>query len=89
MNPGGKQHIHSHKTEQCYYILEGAGLMTVGEERQKVGAGDCVFIPSNQPHGLNNDGETVLKYFTAAAPSFGKENLLKLWPLKSEDETKG
>ena len=62
--------------------------MTVGRETQRVAPGDCVFIPSNQPHGLNNDRETILKYFSAGSPSFGKENLLKLWPLKSEDETK-
>jgi quercetin dioxygenase-like cupin family protein len=86
MSPGGQQHIHSHQTEQCYYILEGEGLMTVGRETQRVAEGDCIFIPSNEPHGLNNDGKTILKYFSAGAPSFGKENLLKLWPLKSENE---
>jgi quercetin dioxygenase-like cupin family protein len=86
MSPGGRQHIHSHKTEQCYYVLEGEGLMTVGRETQRVAAGDCIFIPSNELHGLNNDGKTILKYFSAGSPSFDKENLLKLWPLKSEGE---
>jgi quercetin dioxygenase-like cupin family protein len=86
MSPGGRQHIHSHETEQCYYILEGEGMMTVGRETQRVVPGDCIFIPSNESHGLNNDSKIVLKYFSAGSPSFGKENLLKLWPLKSEDE---
>jgi mannose-6-phosphate isomerase-like protein (cupin superfamily) len=89
ISPGGQQRIHSHQTEQCYYILEGDGLMTVGKETQRVVAGDCVFIPSNLPHGLNNDRKAILKYFSAGSPSYGKENLVKLWPLKSEDETKG
>jgi mannose-6-phosphate isomerase-like protein (cupin superfamily) len=65
MNAGAKQRIHSHENEQCYYILEGEGLMTVGRETRKVAAGDCIFIPSNEPHGLNNNGQNVLKYFSA------------------------
>ncbi|MGA2915545.1 MAG: cupin domain-containing protein [Sedimentisphaerales bacterium] len=73
MNPGGKQHIHSHETEQCYYILEGEGLMTVGRETQKVAAGDCIFIPSNEPHALNNNSQSVLKYFSADSSLFGRE----------------
>ena len=86
MTPGGKQRIHCHETEQCYYILEGEGLMTIGQETQRVTPGDCVFIPSNKAHGLNNDSGVVLKYFSAGAPSFGKEKLLEIWPLKSEAE---
>ncbi len=37
-------------------ILEGQGLMTVGEEAEVVENGDVVFIPSNSPHGLKNTG---------------------------------
>ena len=65
INPGGKQDVHFHETEQCYYIVEGEGLMTVGRETQKVTAGDCIFIPSNEPHGLYNNRTGVLKYFSA------------------------
>ena len=75
MNPGGKQSIHSHETEQCYYILEGEGLMTVDRETRKVAAGDCIFIPSNEPHGLNNNSQSVLKYFSADSSLLCTEKL--------------
>jgi mannose-6-phosphate isomerase-like protein (cupin superfamily) len=52
IQPGGEQRIHSHRPEQVYFILEGSGLMTVGGETQRISPGDCVFIPSGQPHGL-------------------------------------
>src|ERR1043166_7926711 len=55
IEPGGEQRIHSHRPEQVYFILEGSGLMTVGGETQRVGLGDCIFIPSGQLHGLKND----------------------------------
>src|SRR5437762_2328797 len=63
IQPGGEQRLHRHQPEQVYFILEGTGLMTVGNEAQQVGPGDCVFIPSGQPHGLKNAGDSVLRYF--------------------------
>ena len=89
IKPGGKQGLHSHAPEQIYFILEGEGLMTVSDEQAFVNAGDCIFIPSETPHGLENNNESILKYFSAAAPSFNREELESFWPLKSEIETAG
>lgn len=86
IKPGGQQRTHSHIPEQTYYILEGHGVMTVGDEIERVGPGDYVFIPSGQPHGLQNDAEVPLRYFSAAAPAFEREELENLWPLESETE---
>jgi mannose-6-phosphate isomerase-like protein (cupin superfamily) len=88
IKPGGKQRVHSHTPEQIYYILEGRGHMTVSDETARVEPGDCIFIPSGASHGLMNDGDVVLRYFSAAAPAFGREQLKKLWPLRSEVEDK-
>ena len=85
MSPGGVQQLHSHEPEQCYFIIEGEGLMTVGNEVHRVVAGDCVFIPYNEKHGLENTGASLLRYFSAAAPSFGgEEDLRALWPIDAE-----
>jgi len=84
--PGGKQRIHSHIPEQIYYIFQGTGLMTVSNETEQIYPGDCIFISSSAPHGLENNGDVLLKYFSAAAPSFEKEQLKKFWPLSSETE---
>lgn len=90
MEPGGRQHIHSHKMEQCYFILEGAGVMTIGNETREVSAGMSIFIPSNEPHGLTNTTDGVLRYLSAGSPPFGAESELKYWPLppkmQSQDE---
>jgi mannose-6-phosphate isomerase-like protein (cupin superfamily) len=86
IEPGGRQREHAHQPEQTYHVLEGAGLMTVGDETTRVGPGDCIFIPSGASHGLTNDGQAVLTYLSAAAPSFSPEELKQFWPLKSEAE---
>jgi len=89
VQPGGEQKTHSHPPEQVYFILEGAGVMSVGAETQAVAVGDCIFIPADTPHGIRNEGQEPLRYFTAAAPAFETSDLLALWPLPSESEEVG
>lgn len=81
MQPGGKQHIHAHPNEQTYMILEGHGVMTVGEETLEVSQGESIFIPSGRPHGLRNNSKSMLRYLSAASPAFGMNMEKELWPL--------
>lgn len=90
MEVGGTQHLHAHAPEQMYYILEGEGLMTIGAEQRVVKGGDCIFFPSFAQHGLVNIGETILRYLSAASPSFSADECQRLWPLPSMmEETQG
>ena len=41
---------HSHPHEQVTYVVEGEVLFFVGEESSRLGPGDMVTVPSNQPH---------------------------------------
>jgi mannose-6-phosphate isomerase-like protein (cupin superfamily) len=86
VQPGGKLPIHCHKPEQVYYIIEGEGTMTIGKDQRTVHTGDCVFIPENEPHGMANKSTSVVKYFSTAAPSFGKETFRRQWPLKGKKQ---
>jgi mannose-6-phosphate isomerase-like protein (cupin superfamily) len=86
MEPGGVQQLHNHEPEQVYYILEGSGVMTVDDERRSVKAGDCIYFPSFAKHGLENTGRTMLRYLSAASPSFTAEECERLWPLTRQDE---
>ena len=83
IEPGGEQRIHSHPPEQVYFILGGSGLMSVGEQTEEVTAGDCILVPSEASHGLRNNGDAILRYLSAAAPSFTPEQLEQWWPLES------
>jgi len=88
IEPGGEQRIHQHSPEQVYFILAGAGEMSVAGEVRLVGPGDCVFIPSGNPHGITNRGQVLLRYFSAAAPAFAAEELAALWPMASERDVR-
>ena len=89
IEPGGRQRVHSHTPEQIYFIIEGHGQMTVDQEIREVHPGDCVFIPSHAPHGLENDTNSLLKYLSAASPAFGTGEVDALWPLPSEADESG
>jgi mannose-6-phosphate isomerase-like protein (cupin superfamily) len=86
MSVDGFQNIHKHAPEQTYTILEGSGLMTVNGEQRPVQPGDCIFIPAWAEHGLQNTGGTMLKYLSAASPSFSLQECLDWWPLPSLDD---
>ena len=86
MSPGGKQHIHHHVTEQSYFIIRGKGEMTVGNEKRTVQWGDSIYIPSNSPHGLINNGKEIFIYLSAGSPPFGKESERQFWSLAPEKE---
>jgi mannose-6-phosphate isomerase-like protein (cupin superfamily) len=81
MEPGGVQNLHSHEPEQMYYILDGSGLMSVDGEESPVQAGDSIFFPPSVVHGLKNTGEGVLRYLSAASPSFTVAQCETWWPL--------
>jgi mannose-6-phosphate isomerase-like protein (cupin superfamily) len=60
--PGARGAMVAHKEkEQTFYILDGKGVVLVGDEKADVGAGDLVFVPRNTPH-TTITGPDKLKY---------------------------
>lgn len=49
---------HNHEDGETFFIIDGHGLMTIGEEREEVRAGDVIFIPPNSEHCLINVSNT-------------------------------
>jgi len=62
LEPGEAPPLHRHDdTEQVYYILEGEGILTVGEEKKTlpVMASQVVVIPPATPHAIQAVGGAV------------------------------
>jgi len=65
---------HKHDdTEQVFYILEGNGVLTVGDDRQQfdVKPGDVVRIPVSTLHSIKAGSQQTLKY--VCIDCFGKK----------------
>ncbi len=70
LEPGQKQKVHAHAGEdKLYYILEGAGSVTVGETESPIGAGQIVIAPAGEPHGLSNGDGGRMNVLVFMAPN--------------------
>lgn len=72
---------HHLETEEIYYIMQGSGQMTVGDETRAVFAGDAIFIPRGQTHTLENTGQTSITLLLVCGPAYSYEDHLT----KTED----
>jgi quercetin dioxygenase-like cupin family protein len=73
LEPGQTQSIHAHDgAEKFYFVLEGSGSFTVGEEETEAETGALVVAPPGIPHGVTNNGSVRLSLLVVIAPPPGK-----------------
>ena len=76
--PGAAVTPHHHRElEEIYYLVEGRGVMTVGDERQEVGAGDAIYVPRGARHTLENTGDSPIRLLVVCGPAFFYEDEIK------------
>ncbi|MES9869345.1 MAG: cupin domain-containing protein [Sedimenticola sp.] len=66
-------HRH-HRTEEIYHVTEGEGIMTLGNERFPVAAGDSICIAPGTPHCIENSGSGVLVILCCCSPAYAHED---------------
>ncbi len=66
----GQQHIlHTHAgQDKLYLVLEGSGVVTVGDETNSIEPGDLVLAKSEEPHALRNPGPKRLVVMAIMGP---------------------
>jgi quercetin dioxygenase-like cupin family protein len=51
--------IHNHpKDEQVYILIEGGGIVQVGDEKTDAREGDVIVLPVNIPHAFYNTSDS-------------------------------
>jgi mannose-6-phosphate isomerase-like protein (cupin superfamily) len=69
--PGQEQTPHAHKgSDKVYYVLQGKGLVRIGQEEKELGEGAIALAPSGSEHSVKNPGpdRLVLLVFMAPKP---------------------
>lgn len=56
----GTMEGHSHPTDEIYIVLEGEGVVVIGEETAPVRAGDVVEVPAGIWHTMKNESHAPL-----------------------------
>jgi len=66
---GPARHLH-HEQEEWFYVVEGAYVIEVGEERyEELGPGDCVLAPREVAHVWAHVGEGTGRLIVALQPA--------------------
>jgi mannose-6-phosphate isomerase-like protein (cupin superfamily) len=74
VKPGETSLRHRLRTSEVYYILEGEGLMRIGDESRQVGPGQAVYIPPGQVQCIHNAGGSDLKFLCIVDPAWRLED---------------
>lgn len=70
VSPGRATRPHRLRSAEVYYVLEGRGLMHVGEETAMVAAGQAVYIPPGEIQFIENDGPNELLFLCIVDPAW-------------------
>lgn len=62
--PGERTTPHAHHEKEVYFVVEGTGVMRMGEEKQDVGFGDTIYVTPDLDHDLYNPGPGRLLFLT-------------------------
>ena len=73
--PGYKGSEHAHDVEQCFYVVGGRGVFTIGGARHEVGPDVAVYVPAGVMHQVEPVGPEPLRYVTMYAPAGPEQDL--------------
>ena len=65
---GPARHLH-HEQEEWFYVVEGAYVIEVGDERYELGPGDSVLAPRKVEHVWAHVGEGTGRLIVALQPA--------------------
>lgn len=65
LGPGDWLGLHRHAPSETYYVLAGAGIVSLDGREIAVRARSAVFIPGMAEHGVRQTGAEVLRLFYA------------------------
>ena len=69
LKSGEKLKLHKTPVDVCFYVLEGEGIVEIGEEKQVVIKDQLIFSPINIPHRLSNESEKDFRFLVIKTPT--------------------
>ena len=68
LEPGQALKRHATPVDVFFYVLEGTGVVEVGDERRQVGPDTLIDSPARIPHCWYNEGDQVLRVLVVKVP---------------------
>ncbi|MCF7936317.1 MAG: cupin domain-containing protein [Synergistales bacterium] len=68
LQPGESLKPHITPVNVFFYVLQGTGICTIGEEKQEVAADSLVESPAGIVHCWSNEGDSLFRVLVVKAP---------------------
>ncbi len=69
VEPGGSVPAHVHSFEETFYVLDGAGVISMPDGARHVGPGDYGLVPVGTPHAWRNLGSAPVRWAEMQGPA--------------------
>ena len=67
--PPGRAPLHSHTYDEVVYVVDGEGVLHLGDTDTPLAPGSCIHLPPLQEHCLENTGPTPMRVLGVFHPS--------------------
>ncbi|TFG24370.1 MAG: cupin domain-containing protein [Promethearchaeota archaeon] len=61
--------LHKTPVDVCFYILEGKGIVEIGNEAENVKKDQLIFSPAKIPHRLKNNSNGNFRFLVIKTPT--------------------
>jgi quercetin dioxygenase-like cupin family protein len=68
LKPGESLKKHITPVDVFFYVLEGKGIVEIGEEKQEVSKDMLIESPAKIPHNLMNSGDGIFRVLVVKVP---------------------
>lgn len=68
LQPGQSLKKHATPVDVFFYVLEGSGVVEIGEERERVTRDTIIESPARIPHALANEGTVPFRVLVVKVP---------------------
>jgi mannose-6-phosphate isomerase-like protein (cupin superfamily) len=67
--PPGRAPTHSHSYDEIVYVIDGEGILHLGDEERVIGPGSAMHLPPLAEHCLENTGKGSMRVLGVFHPS--------------------
>jgi mannose-6-phosphate isomerase-like protein (cupin superfamily) len=68
LEPGQQLKRHITPVDAIFFVLEGRGIVEVGDEKEEVGPNTLIDSPAKIPHCWYNEGDSTLRVLVIKVP---------------------
>ncbi|MBT8508334.1 cupin [Methanomicrobiaceae archaeon CYW5] len=68
LQPGESLKLHKTPVDVFFYVLEGCGIVRIGDEEEEVGPDHLVDSPAQIPHLWRNEGDGIFRVLVVKVP---------------------